>query len=103
MNILIKLTCLIGLVIAPILGGHTAEGFHDINASHAIEVPGHNAEHEITADQHAVAFESITDETLISMEKEGVSTKGMISDERYNRLQDDIQAQKQAIEESTME
>ncbi len=26
MNILIKLTCLIGLVIAPILGGHTEEG-----------------------------------------------------------------------------
>ena len=26
MNILIKLTCLIGLVIAPILGGHTDEG-----------------------------------------------------------------------------
>jgi K(+)-stimulated pyrophosphate-energized sodium pump len=26
MNILIKLTCLIGLVIAPILGGHTTEG-----------------------------------------------------------------------------
>ncbi len=25
MNILIKLTCLIGLVIAPILGGHTAD------------------------------------------------------------------------------
>ena len=25
MNILIKLTCLIGLVIAPILGGHTTE------------------------------------------------------------------------------
>ena len=26
MNILIKLTCLIGLVIAPILGGHTEDG-----------------------------------------------------------------------------
>ena len=26
MNILIKLTCLIGLVVAPILGGHTSEG-----------------------------------------------------------------------------
>ena len=25
MNILIKLTCLVGLVIAPILGGHTAD------------------------------------------------------------------------------
>ena len=103
MNILIKLTCLIGLVIAPILGGHTAEDSLDMSASHAIEVPGHNAEHEMTTDQHAVALESLTDETLISMEKEGVSTKGMISDERYYRLQDDIQAQKQAIEESTME
>ena len=28
MNILIKLTCLIGLVIAPILGGHSAESNH---------------------------------------------------------------------------
>ena len=33
MNILIKLTCLIGLVIAPILGGHSleAEHPHDVN------------------------------------------------------------------------
>ncbi len=31
MNILIKLTCLIGLVIAPILGGHTSEGTHSKN------------------------------------------------------------------------
>ncbi len=29
MNILIKLTCLIGLVIAPILGGHTTESFEE--------------------------------------------------------------------------
>ena len=29
MNILIKLTCLIGLVIAPILGGHTGDGHKD--------------------------------------------------------------------------
>mgnify|MGYP007000416747 CR=1 len=28
MNILIKLTCLIGLVIAPILGGHSSENDH---------------------------------------------------------------------------
>ncbi len=31
MNILIKLTCLIGLVIAPILGGHTADEDHGDN------------------------------------------------------------------------
>jgi K(+)-stimulated pyrophosphate-energized sodium pump len=103
MNILIKLTCLIGLVIAPILGGHTSEANHDMTSSHAMEVSANNAEQEMTSDQHAIALESLTDETLISMEKDGVSTKGMISDERYYRLQDDIQAQKQAMEESTME
>ena len=37
MNILIKLTCLIGLVIAPILGGHTAEDA-DGHTSNEIEV-----------------------------------------------------------------
>ncbi len=103
MNILIKLTCLIGLVIAPILGGHTSEANLDITTSHAMEVSANNAEQEMTSDQHAIALESLTDETIISMEKDGVSTKGMISDERYYRLQDDIQAQKQALQESTME
>jgi len=39
MNILIKLTCLIGLVIAPILGGHTSEvGLVDANDAPAIMV-----------------------------------------------------------------
>ena len=33
MNILIKLTCLIGLVIAPILGGHSSEESHEINSN----------------------------------------------------------------------
>ena len=33
MNILIKLTCLIGLVIAPILGGHSSEESHEMNAN----------------------------------------------------------------------
>ncbi len=36
MNILIKLTCLVGLVIAPILGGHTEE--ESAVANHSIEV-----------------------------------------------------------------
>ena len=38
MNILIKLTCLVGLVIAPILGGHGG-GDHDGHDHGAIEVP----------------------------------------------------------------
>ena len=38
MNILIKLTCLIGLVIAPILGGHSSEEGHETNTEiHAVD------------------------------------------------------------------
>jgi K(+)-stimulated pyrophosphate-energized sodium pump len=37
MNILIKLTCLVGLVIAPILGGHTSSE-HKEEASKEVEV-----------------------------------------------------------------
>jgi K(+)-stimulated pyrophosphate-energized sodium pump len=39
MNILIKLTCLVGLVIAPILGGHTTSPTQDVEeTSHKIEI-----------------------------------------------------------------
>jgi len=38
MNILIKLTCLIGLVIAPILGGHAEEGVTQIDDEVSIEM-----------------------------------------------------------------
>jgi K(+)-stimulated pyrophosphate-energized sodium pump len=38
MNILIKLTCLIGLVIAPILGGHAEEGVAQIEDEVSIEM-----------------------------------------------------------------
>ena len=40
MNILIKLTCLIGLVIAPILGGHAVEGIaaiHDVRVEQIVD------------------------------------------------------------------
>ncbi|MCB9335590.1 MAG: sodium-translocating pyrophosphatase [Flavobacteriales bacterium] len=37
MNILIKLTCLVGLVIAPILGGHTSESNHESQEEAKIE------------------------------------------------------------------
>ncbi|APY01125.1 sodium-translocating pyrophosphatase [Lacinutrix venerupis] len=37
MNILIKLTCLIGLVVAPILGGHTEEGYAEVTKEISVE------------------------------------------------------------------
>lgn len=55
MNILIKLTCLIGLVIAPILGGHTVEGAdRHVQAATALESPitsDHQKTKEITVEK----------------------------------------------------
>jgi K(+)-stimulated pyrophosphate-energized sodium pump len=44
MNILIKLTCLIGLVIAPILGGHAEEGISRVQEEINIEVNTNNTD-----------------------------------------------------------
>jgi K(+)-stimulated pyrophosphate-energized sodium pump len=46
MNILIKLTCLIGLVIAPILGGHSNANSHseEIRKEVRVEIKGDTSE-----------------------------------------------------------
>ncbi|MCG8575632.1 MAG: sodium-translocating pyrophosphatase [Flavobacteriales bacterium] len=49
MNILIKLTCLIGLVVAPILGGHTS-GDHAENTVEETTIENNTAEAESTID-----------------------------------------------------
>ncbi|NQX86745.1 MAG: sodium-translocating pyrophosphatase [Flavobacteriaceae bacterium] len=53
MNILIKLTCLIGLVVAPILGGHTSEEAH------------------ATIEETQEAKTILVDEQIVEIEKEG--------------------------------
>ena len=54
MNILIKLTCLIGLVVAPILGGHTSEDAHATNEiKKEVRV-------EVKADNNEMATATIT-------------------------------------------
>ncbi|TYB78277.1 sodium-translocating pyrophosphatase [Bizionia myxarmorum] len=87
MNILIKLTCLIGLVIAPILGGHASE---DINSNEPITVTENAAVKKvyvdfiITSDDFAKAVVSVTnvkneeistEELVISGTKEEVDAK----------------------------
>ncbi|MBZ9629221.1 sodium-translocating pyrophosphatase [Salegentibacter sp. LM13S] len=64
MNILIKLTCLIGLVIAPILGGHTETDIPNEGAS--IEM-----EQNINADDLA---EDLAEEIQVNMISEGNKT-----------------------------
>jgi len=66
MNILIKLTCLIGLVIAPILGGHSASENHS------------SVTNEVQVEVNATSVDdadNITAEVKIITNKDGVQTK----------------------------
>jgi len=64
MNILIKLTCLIGLVIAPILGGHSVSSIHE----------EHNTV-EINVNASSEDAENVTATVEIVTNKDGVQTK----------------------------
>lgn len=81
MNILIKLTCLIGLVIAPILGGH-ADGGEPVNIQSAtvIEQPvivGQEESQEISVDRQVDADGNVTATVTISTKtsKEEIKTE----------------------------
>jgi K(+)-stimulated pyrophosphate-energized sodium pump len=57
MNILIKLTCLIGLVIAPILGGHSADIDHSENTSEEMMFIDENGTKTILTDKQTLQVE----------------------------------------------
>jgi K(+)-stimulated pyrophosphate-energized sodium pump len=94
MNILIKLTCLIGLVIAPILGGHTADGHsEDMNGTHTeMNVDGTTTDMNGTVPTNSgdmnIDFADMSDETLMSLENDGIAIMGMIPADRYERIQE---------------
>ena len=70
MNILIKLTCLIGLVIAPILGGHSDE----LNSSAVVNFTDNQANQEISINVDDSS--SVTTLKIISSKVEnGVATE----------------------------
>jgi len=66
MNILIKLTCLIGLVIAPILGGHSleAEHPHDVN----LEVI-YNSEDSVDSAKASITYSKMVNGSVVEVEK----------------------------------
>ena len=64
MNILIKLTCLIGLVIAPILGGHSLDGTHE----------EHNKTVEVSVNAKSDGSENMTATIQVVTNKDGVKT-----------------------------
>jgi len=83
MNILIKLTCLIGLVIAPILGGHaTEEGLAE-----------NNVEIEMTVDGKDLAQAVITYTTIENGEE-------VTKEETFSGTEAEVEAQLKAFEKS---
>ena len=86
MNILIKLTCLIGLVIAPILGGHAEEGISRVQEEINIEVNTNNTD---------VAEANVTYTTIVN----GVSK----TDEKiFSGTPEEVRVQVEAFKETSV-
>ncbi|WP_091905008.1 sodium-translocating pyrophosphatase [Maribacter stanieri] len=103
MNILIKLTCLIGLVIAPILGGHAEEGVAMLNSTNevAIEMNVESADlaEAIVTYSTTVNGEAITEKVvfngtkaeveaqLVEFEKANVEKKGTATEVTIEKVE----------------
>jgi K(+)-stimulated pyrophosphate-energized sodium pump len=75
MNILIKLTCLIGLVIAPILGGHSFETEHaqDVN----LEIISNDTEDQAKA---SITYSKVVDGSVVVVDKIFKGTEQEVED-----------------------
>ncbi len=89
MNILIKLTCLIGLVIAPILGGHAKEGVALLNDTKEVTI-------EMNVESADLAEAIVTYSTTVNGES-------IIKEVVYNGTKAEVEAQLQAFENATIE
>lgn len=89
MNILIKLTCLIGLVIAPILGGHAEEGVALLNDTKEVTI-------EMNVESVDLAEAIVTYSTTVNGES-------IIKEVVYNGTKAEVEAQLQAFENATIE
>jgi len=99
MNILIKLTCLIGLVIAPILGSHT-EGAEIINiqAATVIEQPvitGQESSTEISIDRQKNADGKVTATVTISTKTNSEELK--TEQKTFEGTEEEVNAQIEAL------
>jgi K(+)-stimulated pyrophosphate-energized sodium pump len=83
MNILIKLTCLIGLVIAPILGGHLETGV---------------AEQEVQVEMNVESTDLAQAIVTYSVTENG---KTVTEEKIFNGTQEQVKAQLEAFEKTT--
>ena len=89
MNILIKLTCLIGLVIAPILGGHTEEGMAMDTSAKEISI-------DLSVESPDLAEAIVTYSTVVN----GESITEKVT---YTGTEAEVEAQLKAFENATVE
>ncbi|KKN96562.1 hypothetical protein LCGC14_0166080 [marine sediment metagenome] len=89
MNILIKLTCLIGLVIAPILGGHVEEGVTMLNSSNEVAI-------EMNVESADLAEAIVTYSTTVNGE---IITENVV----YNGTKAEVEAQLVEFEKANVE
>ena len=80
MNILIKLTCLIGLVIAPILGGHSLEEAHDASHDVNVEVIYNNSEDTVDSAKASITYSKVVDGSVVVTEKTFKGTQQEVKD-----------------------
>ena len=78
MNILIKLTCLIGLVIAPILGGHAIDSDHasvdlEVKKEVIVKVDGDDWVMTVTTNENDNGEVTSSTETLTGTQEEVMS------------------------------
>ena len=79
MNILIKLTCLIGLVVAPILGGHASHSDHvtsnlEVKKEVIVKVDGDDWAMTVTTNENDNGEVVSSTETLTGTQEEVMST-----------------------------
>jgi K(+)-stimulated pyrophosphate-energized sodium pump len=113
MNILIKLTCLVGLVIAPILGGHgTADAALHLEDGEEMVFIAEDGTRTVLADKVAHANESVTREVRVEMEAEGEETIATVTIETtengetttetkiFKGTEEEVKAQLEAMKEA---
>jgi K(+)-stimulated pyrophosphate-energized sodium pump len=99
MNILIKLTCLIGLVIAPILGGHAPEETEaDANKENTMQVDtAKQVEKQVRVEMSSDDDELFTATVTIETKKDGETTSVTKS---YTGTKQEVDAKIQALDDA---
>ncbi|RYJ43417.1 sodium-translocating pyrophosphatase [Flavobacterium beibuense] len=101
MNILIKLSCLIGLVIAPILGGHADGGNMNVQSATVIEQPITNAienRKEISIEKEVGEDGKVTARVVISTYTTNEDVK--MEEKVFEGTEEEVRAQLEELKEN---